>query len=391
MKMAKRFVSLGLRFGNPLQLRHSGGSVSGRTAAAGLDRLSGRGLMQEPGLLSVNEHDLHSTPAFEKSPHARIICPTDFSIHAAEALDVAVALAQQIPASIILVHVVEPKRAWPKFDATKVKVRRTFRVKLAKEAARARQQGISVQEEFLQGSPSAKIAELAVQAGADLIVMSSLGPGALKWWLVGSVAVQTMRSSPVPVMVVQNREALLARAGGARRLRVLIGYDFPAGATSAKRWARNILGASPCFHASTPLLRPFPREIAEPTPCAGATTLRSWEIPEYYPTQVSDGELSAELFYVRIQPKWCSVGTKLAKIANAIQAGLVVVATEERSTLGRFWFGSAAREILQEIFNTSVVWVPPGSNIKRMPPPTAKVVAALGGAIQGPAIAASGL
>ena len=67
----------------------------------------------------------------------------------------------------------------------------------------AKDAGIEVVEEVLEGHPSHEIIEFAEQNEIDVIVMGTLGKSGLDRFLLGSVAEKITRNSNVPVLVVR--------------------------------------------------------------------------------------------------------------------------------------------------------------------------------------------
>lgn len=59
-----------------------------------------------------------------------------------------------------------------------------------------------VEEEVRKGSSAHKLVELARDAGADLILLSSHGKGSLAGVSLGSIALDLLKIAPCPVLVV---------------------------------------------------------------------------------------------------------------------------------------------------------------------------------------------
>jgi len=141
----------------------------------------------------------------------KIVCGTDFSQHAAEAADVAAALAAHFNETLVLIHVLEATRyelfSEELFD--ELRSRRLARLK--EESSRLRKTGATVEEHLFEGSPSTAVSDFAAKANARMIVVSSLGQIAPSRWLVGSVAERIAQTSPVPTLVVP---APMQRFGG---------------------------------------------------------------------------------------------------------------------------------------------------------------------------------
>lgn len=73
---------------------------------------------------------------------------------------------------------------------------------LERMAAGLREKGAIVNVQVLSGAPAPALAEFAVQGGFSLLLMCSRGRSGLRRLLLGSVAEETLRRSPIPVMIV---------------------------------------------------------------------------------------------------------------------------------------------------------------------------------------------
>ena len=140
----------------------------------------------------------------------RILVPHDFSEGATYALRVAGELADRHGARLTVLHVLTPfytgpgyptqdEIAWPppaeiardREARLAAVVRKTLGVAAAKKVACRAVVGEAVP------------AILAAAAGADLVVMSTLGRTGLAHLLIGSVAERIVRHAPVPVLTVR--------------------------------------------------------------------------------------------------------------------------------------------------------------------------------------------
>src|SRR5262245_49891729 len=105
----------------------------------------------------------------------RIICGTDFSVHAAEAADVAAVIAKRLEETVVLVHVEEPGKLGGSHPETFAESHNRTRERLHAEAERLRSTGVTVKEELVTGSPSEALADIASRPTTRLVVVSSLG------------------------------------------------------------------------------------------------------------------------------------------------------------------------------------------------------------------------
>ena len=132
-----------------------------------------------------------------------IVCGTDFSPAAAEALDVAAAMARQLGIGLILTHVDEfyglaPVN--PKLFEAALSEKRTA---LDDEASRLRSLGTRVKEKLLSGSAFDQLVTAATDAKSRLIVVGAVGHGLARRLLVGSVAERTAERSLISTLVVR--------------------------------------------------------------------------------------------------------------------------------------------------------------------------------------------
>ncbi|WP_424000975.1 universal stress protein [Haloarcula salina] len=135
----------------------------------------------------------------------KILVPTDGSDVAAAAADAAVALAREFDAAIHAVHVLELGELPPGVD-DEYADEFAHRGERATEeiAEKAAAGGVEATTAVIDdpGKIHEAIVEAAEDAGADCIVMGTYGRTGLDRFVLGSVAEQTLRDAPVPVMTV---------------------------------------------------------------------------------------------------------------------------------------------------------------------------------------------
>ncbi|SRR5579885_2227834 len=140
-------------------------------------------------------------------PIRTILHPTDFSGPSAAALAVAVSLARDHGARLILLHVMgQPAildgTGLVPFDPAMY--RDELRDKLDQVALRA--PGIRVEKRLEQGHAANEVLRIAAETGCDVIVMGTHGWSGLRRLLMGSVAADVVQRATCPVLTV--REAL---------------------------------------------------------------------------------------------------------------------------------------------------------------------------------------
>ncbi|MGD0196000.1 MAG: universal stress protein [Candidatus Dormibacteria bacterium] len=83
-----------------------------------------------------------------------------------------------------------------------------IKTKIADQVAALKTDGLDAEFQIHQvkvSGPAHAIADAASEAGADLIVLGSVGSGPLKGLLLGSVAHRLLQIAPCPVLVVPAR------------------------------------------------------------------------------------------------------------------------------------------------------------------------------------------
>lgn len=160
---------------------------------------------------------------------ARILVPVDFSPCSEEAFRVALALARQFEAEVLLLHVVDTKA----LDALnvlglarpseEVEQRRRLRHQARLNARRLLQdpqaRGVTVRRLLAEGAPFVEIVRSARGENVNLIVMGSYGgqTGNVEKIFFGSTAEKVVRTAGCPVLCVplRGRVQPVRRAGGA--------------------------------------------------------------------------------------------------------------------------------------------------------------------------------
>lgn len=289
-----------------------------------------------------------------------ITCGTDFSIHAANAANVAAALVARSKATLRLIHAVEPATLEFLPKRTADQVQEKLHHKIVAEADRLRSTGADVVESLVAGIPHEVLTKAAPADQTDLIVVSTIGQIAPSRWLVGSVAEKTAQFSEVPTLVVRHHEPLIAWAKGKRTLKVLVGYDFSASSDAALRWVASLKEIGMCRTVIVYVSWP-PKETWR-FGIGGQVSL-SENDPEVRRLLERDlKERCAQVFgmgmpKLHVVASWGQIEERLLELAKAEAADLIVLGTNQRHGLSRFWLGSVSREVLHHAA-TNVVCVP---------------------------------
>src|SRR5689334_13093826 len=126
-----------------------------------------------------------------------VVCGTDFSESAEQALELAVALAAAAGVPVTLVHVCE--QAIDDVDDRRLA---QCEAALAAVVSRHAQRGARVTGVLRLGDPARKLDNVATEVGASLIVIGRSGQGRGRSAELGSVADQLVRGASRPVLTV---------------------------------------------------------------------------------------------------------------------------------------------------------------------------------------------
>lgn len=129
----------------------------------------------------------------------RILVAVDFSMCSVAALEKAVGLAQELGASVDVVHVQPPTGSASGGEAVS-DVEDKLRDLLISAQSRL---GVRLHRRLILGEPLHAILEAARMGGYDLIVMGTHGRVGRLRMLTGSVAEGVVRNAPCPVLTVR--------------------------------------------------------------------------------------------------------------------------------------------------------------------------------------------
>jgi nucleotide-binding universal stress UspA family protein len=140
-------------------------------------------------------------------PIRKILVPTDFSTHAAEAFRQALGLAGPLGASVVVLHVTRPPAVVIDGGGLLTDPSRGEPRDLWADLRKLRSEdpGVVVEHEVIVADrPGAShILEILEKTGCDLIIMGAHGLTGLKHRLVGGLTEEVVRKARCPVMVVK--------------------------------------------------------------------------------------------------------------------------------------------------------------------------------------------
>ncbi|MBL9168053.1 MAG: universal stress protein [Verrucomicrobiales bacterium] len=307
-----------------------------------------------------------------------ILCGTDFSIQAAEATQVAAALAKRIGSRLFLVHAIDDSGLSSSYPDILQTLSQRGRERLDQERVRLQPTGCELVDEIVVGSAARALTTLAEREQASLVVVSSLGQIAPSRLLVGSVAERTAETAAVPTLVVRRSADLLNWAGGQTTLRVMVAIDFSESSLTALQWVKELSELAKCTVIAAHVN--WPPEEAERLGLSGSMSLT--ENPPLV-RQVLErdlGERVSEVFgdlpvTLRVIPGWGRTDHHLLELAHDEKIDLLVVGSHQRQGLSRLRLGSVSRGILHHApMNVAIVPTRPRSSTGRSIPKLDRVL-----------------
>ncbi len=302
-----------------------------------------------------------------KKDERPIVCGTDFSRTATEAVEVAAAMAKRLETRLVLVHVdqLQGSLASDPFVLEAAILQR--RRELDSEAQRLRDLGTKVEEKFLSGSASDELVNVTIKSKARLVIVGAVGHGLPRRLLVGSVAERTAEVSPVPTLVVRPGGRLPSWIRGEHVLKILVGYDFSAAGDAALVWVNQLREIGKC--QSTVLYSNWPPDEARrlgyegPLPLAANPRRIQKNLERDLEKRVAAFLPEQEVTAI-VEPGLGTPEGYLFQMASRQRADLVVVGTHQRHGLGRLLLGSVSRAVLHHA-KVTVAVVPPAETARR--------------------------
>lgn len=263
----------------------------------------------------------------------RLVVPTDFSEFAQEALRYAVALRRQTGAEVHLLHVASPSETTvnPGEDATREALRHA--VEMAE--ADPREVTCAIRTSYAVGPAAVVYAE---EVAADTLVVGTHGRRGFRRLLLGSVAEELVRTSPVDVLVVPQTPISPVPA---RRL--LVPVDLRSGTDGLLAHARGLAeAASPervdLLHVLEPL--PYPVRWLDEAVLDIVPTIRDRAADELRQRAEAAGLAPSGVYVERGDP-----AAVIARSAEALDSDLVLVAPHAQGRVERTLLGSVASSV----------------------------------------------
>lgn len=303
-----------------------------------------------------------------------IVCGTDFSPMALEAVNIAAEMARRLDVKLVLLHVEEFRGLAPAHPGLFEEIVLAGRQELHRHAERLRKIGTRVDAKILSGSVFNELVDAAARARARLLVVGAVGHGVARRLLVGSVAERVAETSAIPTLVVRPGAKLGSWLRGEHPLKVLVGYDFSAPGDAALKWINEMQNLGPCEMSVVHL--DWPPEAARRIGYHGPLPLTQnpEEIQNLLERELSERVamlLPPEKVTIRVEPGWGRTDGYLFELAHRDRVDLLVVGTHQRHGFDRLRFGSVSRSVLHRA-TVSVAVVPPAHEARRRAMPKSR-------------------
>jgi len=124
--------------------------------------------------------------------------PTDGSKCSLKAEDIAISIAKNFKAKLVVVHIIDEKLIYP-FEV----LEEEGNTILDEAARKGKDEGVDVEQVLIVGSPAHDMEKIVEKTGADLVVIGTHGKTGIRKILMGSVAESTIKTVKVPVLLVK--------------------------------------------------------------------------------------------------------------------------------------------------------------------------------------------
>ncbi len=277
-----------------------------------------------------------------------VVCGTDFSDAAGDAVAIAAKLSRRTKQSLLLVHAVVPQPADP-IAADLEPARAAMAEALGREAAALRKDGLEVSTRSVIGWADEVLTRAASETDADLIVLGAIGHRRGAHWLIGSVAENVAKTTSVPLLLVRDRRSLDDWFEGREVLRVVLATDFSPVSDFALEWLQKLSTIGPSdtllTYVANPAIESARMNISGPVsrrhlhPVVDEVLRR--ELREREKRLETGGQVRSAVKLSLDQP-----GRAIVETVEAENAGLVVVGAHQRRWIDRVWSGSVAQAVV---------------------------------------------
>ncbi|MFW5903416.1 MAG: universal stress protein [Halolamina sp.] len=273
--------------------------------------------------------------------YERILFPTDGSEAAEAVLEHVLDLAAGVDATLYVLNVADTNRdSVARIDGEVVDVLEEEGEKIVEAVAdRARERGVPVETEVLQGDPYRTILDYADRRDVELIALPTRSRGVLDRFLLGSVTERVVRRSDVPVLTIRPDEDVDLRS---LYRNVLVPTDGSESAADALAAGIDVATAS---DAGLHLLHVV-EESGFGLAFAGDDEAVEAEASEVLEAAAETAR-EAPIESVTTALERGSVHEEVLAYVEDNEVDLVVVGTHGRTNLDRYLLGSVAEKLVR--------------------------------------------
>ncbi len=270
-----------------------------------------------------------------------ILCGTDFTPAAAEAVRVASGWARATREELLLVHALAPGSA---------ELQTKLAEQLTAEASALIAAGVPSRCALETGTIHEQIIALAQRSRAALVVLGALGRRAGSGWKLGSTADLVARGVRAPLIVVREPAPLERWLAGSAPLKVAVAYEISPTADAALAWAAGLARLAPIelvlVHAYSLEDERRKRGLKGPLPIGGADARLEEPLRREIGAHVAGLKLGVAATLVA-RGGLGRPADQLVEMAAELGAGLVAVGNHHRAGVERAWKGSVSRGVIE--------------------------------------------
>ena len=137
-------------------------------------------------------------------------------------------------AQVVLFRAVDTEYLDKEFIASELQDARNYLLRIEKELNYS---GFPTKMVVREGKPAPEIVKAAIREGCDLILMTTREGSKVQRWIIGGVAEQVLRISPIPVLPVRS-QTVLPKQGHVRR--IIVPVDGSKLAEAVVPWAKKL-------------------------------------------------------------------------------------------------------------------------------------------------------
>lgn len=292
--------------------------------------------------------ELVQVPEFVPAP-ATILCGTDFSREAEQAVEVAGALASHLDEPLVLVHAVNsgPQEHLP--GDLRDSLCLYARAQLHDEGERLRALPVELVEKLRVGVPDGVILDEALAQHARLLVLAAAKHRSIPRSLFAGVSERVAEAGHAPTLIVRDAEPLLKWVRGEKRLRILVGADFSEPSEAALRWISWLRTLGTCDVVVVylePVLAPFPAQDLYPSLLVDDMLLKAAQVEQRHFRERVKQLLGTSRVRVIFEKGWGRSDAHLIQLATEERADLIAVGTHSRLGWQRLGHHSVSRGVL---------------------------------------------